>query len=51
MMSYFEHKLRRCGPVKMRRSRPYKKNDQCYVEQKNNTHVTLKLEIKYRWLC
>jgi hypothetical protein len=21
------------------RSRPYKKNDQCYVEQKNNTHV------------
>ena len=23
----------------MRRSRPYKKNDQCYVEQKNYTHV------------
>ena len=35
-MRYFE---RRKKPVKMRRSRPYKKNDQCYVEQKNYTHV------------
>jgi hypothetical protein len=26
-------------PIKMRRSRPYKKNDQAYVEQKNFTHV------------
>lgn len=29
----------RAKPVKMRRARPYKKNDQCYVEQKNFTHV------------
>jgi hypothetical protein len=27
------------APVKMTRSRPYKKNDNCYVEQKNFTHV------------
>lgn len=39
LMSYFEKGLRRKRPVKMRRSRPYKKNDQCYVEQKNHTHV------------
>jgi hypothetical protein len=26
-------------PIKLRKARPYKKNDQCYVEQKNNTHV------------
>jgi len=26
-------------PVRYVRSRPYKKNDQCYVEQKNFTHV------------
>lgn len=26
-------------PVKMTRSRPYKKDDNCYVEQKNFTHV------------
>lgn len=25
--------------INIGRSRPYKKNDQCYVEQKNNTHV------------
>jgi hypothetical protein len=26
-------------PVKVTRSRPYRKNDNCYVEQKNFTHV------------
>ncbi len=26
-------------PVEFTRSRPYKKNDNCYVEQKNFTHV------------
>ena len=26
-------------PIKLRKARPYKKNDQCYVEQKNHTHV------------
>jgi hypothetical protein len=30
---------RRGGEIFMTRSRPYKKNDQCYVEQKNYTHV------------
>lgn len=29
----------RPAPVQYVRSRPYKKNDQCYVEQKNFTHV------------
>ena len=38
-MRYFENNPKRNRKVKMRRSRPYKKNDQCYVEQKNNTHV------------
>ena len=33
---YFLH---RPMPVDLRRSRPYKKNDQAYVEQKNWTHV------------
>lgn len=36
LMKYLED---RPQPIKMRRSRPYKKNDQCYVEQKNFTHV------------
>jgi hypothetical protein len=31
--------LQRPAPVDLRRSRPYKKNDQAYVEQKNWTHV------------
>lgn len=31
--------LRSASPVKMTRSRPYKKDDNCYVEQKNFTHV------------
>lgn len=31
--------LERENPVDLRRSRPYKKNDQAYVEQKNFTHV------------
>ena len=39
VMRYFESNPKRRRKVKMRRSRPYKKNDQCYVEQKNNTHV------------
>ena len=29
----------RAVPIGFHRSRPYKKNDQCYVEQKNYTHV------------
>lgn len=29
----------RVVPIKFFRGRPYRKNDQCYVEQKNNTHV------------
>ena len=31
--------LKRLKPVLFVRSRPYRKNDQCYVEQKNFTHV------------
>lgn len=34
--SYFE---KRIAPVNFRRTRAYKKNDGCYVEQKNFTHV------------
>jgi hypothetical protein len=30
---------RASNPIKMTRSRPYKKDDNCYVEQKNFTHV------------
>jgi hypothetical protein len=30
---------RRSAPIQQVRGRPYKKNDNCYVEQKNNTHV------------
>ena len=29
----------RAKPIDLYRSRPYRKNDQCYVEQKNFTHV------------
>lgn len=36
IMSYF---IDRKKKVQMRRARPYKKNDQSYVEQKNFTHV------------
>lgn len=39
MMKFFEKSRTRSKKVEMRRSRPYKKNDQCYVEQKNYTHV------------
>ena len=39
IMQYFEKGRKRKRKVHMRRSRPYKKNDQCYVEQKNYTHV------------
>lgn len=44
VMEYFERSTYRGrkhkrSKVRMRRSRPYKKNDQCYVEQKNYTHV------------
>ena len=38
-MGFFEKSRTRQKKVTMRRSRPYKKNDQCYVEQKNYTHV------------
>ncbi len=34
--NYFE---KRIAPVNFRRTREYKKNDACYVEQKNYTHV------------
>jgi hypothetical protein len=36
MMKYFQQ---RPSPVVMTRSRPYHKNDNAHVEQKNNTHV------------
>ena len=29
----------RTKPIQVLRSRPYRKNDNCYVEQKNLTHV------------
>jgi len=38
VMQYFREN-RGENEVQMTRSRPYKKNDQCYVEQKNYTHV------------
>lgn len=34
-----KNKIDRETVIKLFRSRPYKKNDQCYVEQKNYTHV------------
>jgi hypothetical protein len=36
LMKYFQH---RSAPVVMSRSRPYQKNDNAHVEQKNYTHV------------
>ena len=39
IMRHFQKGHHRRKAVQMRRGRPYKKNDQCYVEQKNNTHV------------
>lgn len=36
VMRHLENRER---PIKLRKARPYKKNDQCYVEQKNHTHV------------
>lgn len=38
MMVYLRTSRPDC-PIKMIRSRPYKKDDNCYVEQKNFTHV------------
>ena len=38
LMAYFREN-RPGTPVQMTRSRPYKKDDNCYVEQKNFTHV------------
>lgn len=38
VFSYFR-KERSGAPVELKRSRPYKKDDNCYVEQKNFTHV------------
>lgn len=38
-LNVMEFLEKRARPIKMRRARPYKKNDQCYVEQKNFTHV------------
>ena len=34
-----KHQISREKIIELFRSRPYKKNDQCYVEQKNYTHV------------
>ncbi len=36
---YFLEYFRRKNSVKLTRSRPYRKNDNCHVEQKNFTHV------------
>ena len=33
------HLTKRAKPIEMTRSRPYRKNDQAHVEQKNDTHV------------
>ncbi|MCL2380632.1 MAG: transposase family protein [Treponema sp.] len=33
------HKWREDGGIMFTRSRPYRKNDNCYVEQKNNPRV------------
>ncbi len=37
LIAYFKERAN--NPVNMTRSRPYKKDDNCYVEQKNFTHV------------
>ncbi len=39
VMRYLGPNKNRKGEIFMTRGRPYKKNDQCYVEQKNYTHV------------
>ena len=39
VMGYLAFSSIRKRTVELRRARPYKKNDQCYVEQRNNTHV------------
>jgi hypothetical protein len=39
LMAYFTENRLETGEVRMVRSRPYKKDDNCYVEQKNFTHV------------
>lgn len=39
LVNYFTGARQQGDPVKMIRSRPYKKDDNCYVEQKNFTHV------------
>jgi hypothetical protein len=36
---FLNHHLRRYLKVPLQRGRPYRKNDQCHVEQKNYTHV------------
>ena len=37
----FEYFVKRESPVLFFRSRPYQKNDNCHVEQKNFTHVRI----------
>lgn len=39
LIDYAAAKKGKRGDIYLTRSRPYKKNDQCYVEQKNHTHV------------
>jgi ribosomal protein L21 len=41
MFNEFIKSETRNNKIKVFRSRPYRKNDQCYVEQKNYTHVRL----------
>lgn len=37
--NFGDKQLRGQNTIKIQRGRPYRKNDQCYVEQKNYTHV------------
>lgn len=39
VISFLRSTYARKEPIEIFRSRPYRKNDQCYVEQKNFTHV------------
>lgn len=39
IFNYFQTSREEKDKIQITRSRPYKKNDQCYVEQKNFTHV------------
>ena len=39
VISFLQSTHSRQKPIELYRSRPYRKNDQCYVEQKNFTHV------------